>query len=160
MTINSLQNHLIKEIEELTKNMSFVDSKGGNTELSGFPQAANFNGLPGEDLFAQESENTLIPYFVVSLDKVEYRKKEAENKNQATVIVEINVCRSDKKGFFLLVATVEKIAGRFLADPSFDSFWCERTMNTTFPKEATPSYFTGKIEMLWNLPDIETGGIL
>ncbi len=162
MTFNELQKLLINETKILLKNMSFIDSKGGNTELSGFPQAADFNGLPGQDLFSQtaQEKETIIPYFLVRLDQVEYRKKDADNKNLAVIVIEINVCRTDKEGFYLLTAAIEKITGRFLSDPFLQSFWCERALNIIFPKKVTPSYFTGEIEMLWNLPEIETGGIL
>lgn len=160
MTINELQKLLINETKILLKNMSFIDSIGRNTDLTGFPQAADFNGLPGQDLFTAQEKEAIIPYFLVRLDQVEYRKKDADNKNLAVIVIEINVCRADKEGFSLLTAAIEKITCRFLSDPFLQSFWCERALNISFPKKVTPSYFTGEIEMLWNLPEIETGGIL
>ena len=162
MTFNELQKLLINETKILLKNMSFVDSEGRNAELSGYPQAVDFNGLPGEDLFIQSAQekDVIRPYFLVRLDQVEYRKKDADNKNLAVIVMEINLCRSDKEGFYLLTAAIEKITGRFLSDPFLQSFWCERAINISFSKKITPSYFTGEIEMFWNLPEIETGGIL
>ena len=160
MTINELQRRLINEVKSLLKNMTFVDSKGRNTQLYGYLQAPDFNGLPGQNLFLSEEKDAISPYFVVRLDKVEYRKKDADNKNLAAVVLEFNVCKSDKNGFSLLTAAIEKITGRFLSESFLESFWCERAINISFPKEIAPSYFTGEIEMFWNLPEIETGGMI
>lgn len=159
MTFNELQKLLMNETKELLKNMTFLDSNGRDTEIFGYPQAADFNGLPGQDLLLQGKE-VILPYFLVRLDRVEYRKKDADDKNLGSVVLEINICRSQKDGFYLLTAAIERITHRFLTDPFLQSFWCERAINISFPQKVTPSYFTGEIEMFWNMPELESGGIL
>lgn len=164
MTINELQDHLIKEIEKLAKEMYITDSQGEPTELMGYAQSADtavLNGGAETDPGMEESGDKRFPYFVVRLEKVEYRKKEAENGNQAHIFVEVSICESDseKKVFYTLAAVLERIIGRFQFNQSLGPFWCERTMTAIFQKENETPYYRGDIEMFWNLPDIKIGEV-
>lgn len=166
MTFNELQDHLVKEIENLTKDMYITDSQGEFTELTGYHQSADSSALPGKKLADTEAgieqqRETYFPYFVVRLDKVEYRKKEAENTNQAHVFVEVSICDSDseRKGFYTLAAVLEKAIGRFQTNSILGPFWCERGMAAIFHKENEFPYCRGEIEMFWNLPDIGIGDV-
>lgn len=166
MTINELQNHLIKEIENLTENMYITDSKGERAKLTGYAQAADAPVLSGQGTVHVETGmeppgESYLPYFVVRLDKVEYRKKEAENANQAHIFVEVSICDSDseRKSFCTLIAVLERVIGRFQADSLLGPFWCEGEMTAIFQKDKTNPYCRGELEMFWNLPDIETGDI-
>ncbi len=167
MTINELQDHLIKEIEYLTRDMYITDSQGEHTGLTGYPQSADDSALSGRE--AADTEAGMehqgeihLPYFVVRLDKVEYRKKEAENANLAHIFVEVNICESDaeRRGFYTLAAVLEKVIGRFQSDSLLGPFWCERAMAAIFHKENEFPYCRGELEMFWNLPDIGIGDIL
>lgn len=166
MTINELQDHLIKEIENLTRDMYITDSQGELTGLTGYPQSAENSALSGKEAAdtqagMDQQEEKYLPYFVVRVDKVEYRKKEAENANQAHIFVEVSICDSDaeSKGFYTLAAVLEKVIGRFQTDTLLGPFWCERGMAAIFHKENEFSYCRGELEMFWNLPDIGIGDV-
>ncbi|MDR2023311.1 MAG: hypothetical protein LBQ71_08705 [Hungatella sp.] len=166
MTINELQDHLIKEIKNLTKDVYITDSQGEFAEFKGYLQSAEAKALSGRgaadiDAEMEQPGEKYLPYFVVRLDKVEYRKKEAENANQAHIFVEVSICNSDsdKKGFYTLVAVLEKVIGRFQIDSLLGPFWCERAMAAIFHKENEFPYCRGELEMFWNLPDIGIGDV-
>ncbi len=155
MTINELQYLLIQEIESLTSDMYITDTNGERTALKGYPQMVTMSdssvtGLKG-------TGNKRFPYFLVRLDKVEYRKKDAEGANQAHLYIDVRICDSDneRKGFYTLAVVLDRIIYRFQKDPILGAFWCERSMNSIFEKEYELPYYKGEIEMFWNLPEIE-----
>ena len=87
MTINELQESLIKEIERITQDMELINRKGEHAELKGYqhaipffsviPDGADSDGsLLLEDDSANgggstEDEMDLFPYFVTRVDSVD-----------------------------------------------------------------------------------------
>ena len=68
MTINDLQEALIREIEKITKEINLVNCRGENVYLKGYQQAIPLmsvrasDGLLDEDASPDEAE--LFPYFI------------------------------------------------------------------------------------------------
>nr|DAL84447.1 MAG TPA: hypothetical protein [Caudoviricetes sp.] len=155
MTINELQHLLIQEIESLTSDMYITDSHGERTALKGYPQMVSM--VDSSVIGLNESDDKKYPYFLVRLDKVEYRKKDADGANQAHLFIGVNICDSDiePKGFYTLAVVLDRIIYRFQKNPILGAFWCERSMNSIFQKDYELPYYKGEIEMFWNLPNIE-----
>ena len=83
MTVNELQKCLIKEIEQITKEMSFLDCERNPASMKGYSQAIPiFSVFRETDSIDKEplGEDSLFPYFVVRADSVEYQ---ADDKDQA-----------------------------------------------------------------------------
>lgn len=159
MTINELQYLLIREIEGLTDDMYITDSEGERTVFKGYPQLVTMPD--SSELGLNEPDNKKLPYFLVRLDKVEYRKKDAGEANQAHLFIDVSICDSDRerKGFYTLAVVLDRIIYRFQKNPILGPFWCERSMNSIFQKDYELPYFKGEIEMFWNLPNIEVEGV-
>lgn len=164
MTINELQNELIKEIELLTRDMELINKKREPVALKGYSQAipvsplfeaVPYNDFTGNDEFP--NEESLFPYFVVRVDHVEYQKKDAESANQAHVMIVFAVYDEDPglKGYYTLTAVMERVIMRFQSNPVLGSFYCSREMSVAYQEDDTFPQFFGGLEMVWNLPDIE-----
>ncbi len=155
MTINELQSLLIQEIEHLTKDIYITDTSGEPVPFKGYPQNINMSESYQSDI--KEAKETWTPYFLVRMDKAEYRKKEADGRNQAHMFIEANICDSeyDRKGFYTLTTILQRIIGRFQKDSMLGAFYCDRSMNLNFQKEYEFPYYKGNVEMFWNLPDME-----
>ena len=89
MTINELQDSLIKEIERITQDMELINRKGEHAELKGYQHAIPFfsvtpdgadsdDGLLLVDDAVKDGENTedemdLFPYFITRVDSADYQ---------------------------------------------------------------------------------------
>lgn len=155
MTINELQSLLIREIEDLTNDIYITDTKGELVPFKGYPQNINMSESYQSDV--QQSKDKWFPYFLVRMDKAEYRKKEADGRNQAHLFIEVNICDSeyDRKGFYTLTAILQRIISRFQKESILGAFCCDQSMNLIFQKEYEFPYYKGEVEMFWNLPDIQ-----
>ena len=91
MTINDLQEALIREIEKITKEINLVNCRGENVYLKGYQQAIPLmsvrvsDGLLDEDAPSDEAE--LFPYFITRVDTVKYQDEQAEGANRAHVMI-------------------------------------------------------------------------
>lgn len=159
MTVNELQKLLIAEIERLAADMSFVNKHGEKAMLKGYPQAIPVERVAFEwdEDEGETDEDAVFPYFIVRVDGVEYQKRDADGANQARVLVAFAVYDEDPgmQGYFTLTAVMERVAGRFQADPALGAFWCEGRMNLAYQEDDTYPHFFGAMEMFWNIPEID-----
>ena len=167
MTINELQNVLIREIEALSKDMGLVNKYGEPAVLKGYPQAIPvlplYQSVPlsldetAESDFPEEPD--LFPYFIVRVDGVEYQKKREDEtySDQAHVLIAFAIYDEDQemKGYFSLNTLMERVVMRFQKNPVLGPYFCERKMNTAFQEDDTFPQFFGAVEMIWNLPEIK-----
>lgn len=170
MTTNQLQEALIREIEDISRDISFVNYKQEPAALKGYLQAIPifpvFENQPlgmDYDMLSEEmTENRLFPYFVVRVDGAEYCKPKEDmgEVNQAHVMIAFAIYddNPELKGYFTLTAIMERVIMRFQKNPVLGSFFCSRTMKTAYQEDDAFPQFFGGIEMLWYLPDISVEG--
>ena len=87
MTVNELQKCLIKEIEQITKEMSFLDCERNPASMKGYPQAIPiFSVFRETDSIDKEplGEDSLFPYFVVRADSVEYQADDKDGQGSGS----------------------------------------------------------------------------
>lgn len=162
MTINQLQEYLISEIQEITKSLNLLDESKKEAILKGYIQAIPVLPVMSDLSFEEESEslsdNKLFPYFVVRVGDVGYHRGDTGEDNQAHVMLVFAIYDDspDMKGYFSLVAAIESVIKRFQTNQVLGPFYCERSMEAAFQEDDTFPYFFGGIEMVWNLPDLET----
>ena len=165
MTVNELQEQLIKEIECITKGLSLVNTKGEPADMQGYPQAIPiFPAFQNvwEDDHAEEqltqSEEELFPYFVVRTDTVDYQVEDKDGSgNRVRVLIAFAVVDHDPKlkGYFTLMAAIERGAERFQKNQALGPVWCSRKMSIANQEDDTFPYFFAGLEMLWYMPEIE-----
>ncbi len=172
MTTNQLQEALIREIEDISRDISLVNYKQEPAALKGYLQAISifpvFENQPlgtDYDMMPEEmTENRLFPYFVVRVDETEYCKPKENmgDVNQAHVMIAFAIYddNPELKGYFTLTAIMERVIMRFQRNPVLGSFFCSRTMKTAYQEDDTFPQFFGGIEMLWYLPDISVEGFI
>ena len=154
MTINDLQEALIREIEKITKEINLVNCRGENVYLKGCQQAIPLmsvrasDGLLDEDASPDEAE--LFPYFITRVDTVKYQDEQAEGANRAHVMIAFAIYDEDTeyKGYYTLTAIMERVIQRFQIDPVLDAFWCERQMGAAYQEDDTNPQFFGALEMI------------
>lgn len=178
MTINELQNSLIKEIERITQDMELINRKGEHAALKGYQHAIPFLSVipDGEDsegglLLEDSSENALLlegdvskdgeaaedeldlfPYFITRVDAADYK----DDGGQAKVLLLFAVYDDDPdmRGYYSLTAVMERVIARFRQENVLGAFWCERKISMAFQDDDTYPQFFGAMEMIWHLPDI------
>lgn len=168
MTINELQNNLIKEIERITQDMELINRKGEHARLKGYQHAIPFfsvtpdgadpdGGLLLEDDSANGGETTedemdLFPYFITRVDSADYQ----DDGGQAKVLLLFAVYDDDPhmRGYYSLAAVMERVISRFRQENVLGAFWCERKISMAFQDDDTYPQFFGAMEMIWHLPDI------
>lgn len=168
MTINELQNNLIKEIERITQDMELINRKGEHARLKGYQHAIPFfsvtpdgadpdGGLLLEDDSANGGETTedemdLFPYFITRVDSADYQ----DDGGQAKVLLLFAIYDDDPhmRGYYSLTAVMERVISRFRQKNVLGAFWCERKISMAFQDDDTYPQFFGAMEMIWHLPDI------
>lgn len=178
MTINELQDSLIKEIERITQDMELINRKGERTKMKGYQHAIPFfsvtpdgadsdggllledgsaNELPLVDDAVNDRESTedemdLFPYFITRVDSADYQ----DDGGQAKVLLLFAVYDDDPdmRGYYSLTAVMERVISRFRHENVLGAFWCERKISMAFQDDDTYPQFFGAMEMIWHLPDI------
>ncbi len=161
MTVNELQKCLIKEIEQITKEMSFLDCERNPASMKGYSQAIPiFSVFRETDSIDKEplGEDSLFPYFVVRADSVEYQADDKDGQgNRVRIMIVFAVMDEDPdmNGYYTLTAAVERVIERFQRNQSLEAFWCSRRMNVAYQEDDTFPHFFAGIEMIWYIPEIE-----
>lgn len=151
MTLNALQQELIKEIKLLVGDMQFVGADGEPKEMKGFAQA-----LPAEEFVGGRvtNRNLIFPYFVVQALYANYHENESAETEIAIVV---GICDKDKemRGYYTLIACLERIVMHFSTNNTMGAYWCKREMNIAIKEDNKLPYFFGGVSMTWNLPRME-----
>ena len=168
MTINELQESLIKEIERITQDMELINRKGEHAELKWYRHAIPFFSVipdgadsDGSLLLEDDSANSggttedemdLFPYFITRVDSADYQ----DDGGQAKVLLLFAVYDDDPdmRGYYSLTAVMERVISRFRHENVLGAFWCERKISMAFQDDDTYPQFFGAMEMIWHLPDI------
>lgn len=156
MTVNELQEALIREIGHITEDMEIYDKNGNRAKLKGYPQAIPILPIYGQ--YEGEQEGELFPYFTVMVTNVIYSNPEAEERNTASIIILFGIYDEDQgmKGYYTLSSIMQRVITRFMKNQIMDLFYCDKKMAMEFQEDDTSPQFFGGIEMIWYLPDIET----
>lgn len=154
MTVNELQDELIKEIERIAEDMETYNRNGNRADLKGYQQSIPMF-LPAD---YEETEGTLFPYFTVVISSVTYNNPDADGENTAHIMIVFGIYDDDEKmrGYFTLSAVMQRVIMRFMENQTMGPFYCDKRMTMEFQEDDTAPQFFGGIEMIWYLPKIET----
>lgn len=157
MTVNELQEELIKEIEHITEDMETYNHHGNRARVKGYQQAIPAFTPTEYGEYDEQAEDALFPYFVVVIDDAIYHNPEADGNNTAHVMVIFGIYDDDEKmrGYFTLSAIMQRVITRFVKNNIMGLFYCDKKMRMEFQEDNTAPQFFGGIEMIWYLPEIE-----
>ena len=156
MTVNDLINSLIREIEELLKDISFVNAEGKESKIKGYAQELPLQVITAgwEDIQERRTEEELFPYFLVQVSEITYEETEALAK--VWILLGIYDDRADMSGSQNVNNAIERLTQRFRVDPVLQGyFYCDRTMKAAYPDEGDWPHFFAGLEMVWHLPLME-----
>ena len=158
MTVNELQEELIKEIEYITKDVETYNCHRNRVRVKGYPQAIPIFTPTEYGRYDEQMEDALFPYFVVMINSVMYNDPETDGENTAHIMVLFGICDDDEKmrGYFTLSAIMQRVIMRFMENQTMGLFYCDKKMRMEFQEDDTAHQFFGGIEMIWYLPEIET----
>lgn len=168
MTINCLQQTLIKDIEKTLEHLSLFDVEHRQKQIKAYPQALPIfdtrlgweNGENGEDRSMEQCnpEDKIFPYSVVRMESAKYQ----EEQGQASVYLMFGIYNDNRNmaGYFDLLNVIETIINRYRTNRVIGAYYCESKMNVAIQEDDTYPYFFGGIEMIWNLPPLQMEGEL
>ena len=82
MTINDFVTSMVKEVEEIVKDLSFLDIREEAARMKGYPYELPVRAVQAGWDTAEEAQNEeeLFPYFLVQVDEINYEDEEAQAK--------------------------------------------------------------------------------
>lgn len=156
MTINHLQESLVRSIEELLAGIYYINYKKESQSMRGYIQAVPIRLAETSSYYDQEEadqEPPLFPYFVVRLSEggMDF------NGGDAKLLILFALYDNDVKqrGYYSLISTIQKVMNHFTRNPVLGVYWCEKKMELAVQDDNTHPYYFGGLEMTWNLPVLE-----
>lgn len=171
MTLLDLQSELIKKIEEILKDIHFLNCEKQSQKIKGYAQTAprrlaqikeprmyDYQAEDYEKYYEAETDpqKELVPFFVVRITEANFSNE--ENKAIIDILFQIFDDDMNMKGYFTLFASMERIRQHFSKNNVLGAYWCEDKFSIVSQENDTYPYFYGGIEMIWNLPKIEREG--
>lgn len=156
MTINDFVTSMVKEVEEIVKDLSFLDIREEAARMKGYPYELPVRAVQAGWDTAEEAQNEeeLFPYFLVQVDEINYEDEEAQAK--VWILFAVYDSSQEMEGWKTITTAVERVINRFRVNPVLeDYYYCERKMKAAYPDTGDWPHFFAGVEMTWHLPVLE-----
>ena len=156
MTLLDLQNKLIREIENILREIHFIDYNRNKKRIKGYLQTIPIRlseNITEEYSEYVEPEKELAPFFIVKIVEADF----SDEKNEATVDILFQIFDDDMEmqGYYTLFSSLEKVRERFSKNNVLEEYYCDNKFTIDLQDTDTYPFFFAGMEMKWNFPGIE-----